>query len=219
MKNLVPNCPLCLNQASLEYSKDKFRTYQICSNCGLIYVPRDQLVTAQVEKERYDTHKNDETDPLYHRYLSQIVDSILKNVIPGQRGLDFGCGRTKLLADIFKDKHFTVESYDLYYFPDVKIWHEKFDFIILSEVIEHLREPREEMMKLRSLLSTSGKIFVKTKLHPNEKADFDKWYYKRDYTHIQFFSPLSLEKMALDLSLGLPETIGEDLFCFTATSN
>lgn len=122
------------------------------------------------------------------------------------------------MSDLFKKKNFSVDSYDLYYFPDMTIWSKKFNFIILSEVIEHLRDPIKEMKRIRDLLLPDGKIFIKTKLHPGDKTLFENWFYKRDITHIQFFSDESLGYLAKELSMLGPKQLSEDLFVFTATS-
>jgi SAM-dependent methyltransferase len=214
----VDNCPLCLGDQVINYSEDKSRTYNICQDCQLIFVPRDQILKPELEKQRYDTHNNCDQDVLYQDYLGKIVSSVLTKIGESKQGLDFGCGRTKLLATLFDQKAVAVDSFDLYYFPDENIWDKKFDFIILSEVIEHLRDPYNELLKLRSMLLPNGYLFIKTKIHFNQKERFDKWFYKRDFTHVQFFCPASLKKLAQEFSLEDPENIGEDLYSFKVAS-
>ena len=62
----------------------------------------------------------------------------------------------------------------------------------MIEVIEHLRVPAAELKKLKALLNPRGILFIKTKFLP-EKESFEDWFYKRDLTHVQFFSPASLD--------------------------
>ena len=218
MNRPVDECPLCLNNNTQDYARDKLRHFSECLCCGLIFVPRTQLINSADEKKRYDSHQNDEGDEYYRKYLNVIAESILPTLSEGEVGLDFGCGRTTLMSDLFKKKNFSVDSYDLYYFPDMTIWSKKFNFIILSEVIEHLRDPIKEMKRIRDLLLPDGKIFIKTKLHPGDKTLFENWFYKRDITHIQFFSDESLGYLAKELSMLGPKQLSEDLFVFTATS-
>ncbi len=218
MNSPVDECPLCLNKNTQDYARDPSRDFSLCSICSLIFVPRSQLISSSDEKKRYDFHQNDESDEFYRKYLNLIAESILPTLSEGEVGLDFGCGRTTLMSDLFKKKNFAVDSYDLYYFPDLTIWSKKFNFIILSEVIEHLRYPMEEMKKLRDLLLPEGKIFIKTKLHPGDKSFFDNWFYKRDITHVQFFSEDSLRYLAKELSMSGPKILSEDLFVLTAAS-
>ena len=84
----------------------------------------------------------------------------------------------------------------------------------MSEVIEHLREPSIELEKINELLNPDGILFVKTKLLPGTLKEFENWFYKRDMTHIQFFSNESLSAFSALLGLSQPETIGEDLYLF-----
>ena len=216
MKINVSNCPLCLDHNTQEYSRDKLRSYLICSNCELIFVPRDQLITQEQEKKRYDSHQNDKENSNYQNYLKKIINEILPSLEKEDTGLDFGCGITDLMGQLFKTKSFEVDSFDLYFFPEKKIWKKTYNFIILSEVIEHLRNPLSEMQGLRQILLARGQFFIKTKLHPNQKDSFDNWFYKRDNTHVQFFNLASLKKLATQLNMNDPEMIGEDLYRFTS---
>jgi SAM-dependent methyltransferase len=217
MKKNVSECLICLNCNTQEYSHDKFRKYLICSQCELIFVPRNQLIPPDAEKQRYDSHQNDENDPQYKNYLTQIMNQIVPELEKQQSGLDFGCGRTDLLAQLFRDNNFLLDSFDLYFLPDEKIWTKKYDFIILSEVIEHLRDPVAELEKLRKLLFPNGKILIKTMLHPGEKYSFDNWFYKRDSTHVQFFNSKSLSELGKKIRISGPRMISKDLAMFTAS--
>jgi SAM-dependent methyltransferase len=208
----VDNCPLCSNPESRIHSQDKFRSYLKCDKCELIFVSRGQLIGPDEEKERYDSHQNNPDDAGYQSYLNKMVELIAPKLQPAHRGLDFGCGRTTLLASLFKARGFILDSFDLYFFSHAEIWQKKYDFIVLSEVIEHLREPLEEMKKLRMLLNPGGQIFIKTKFYPDSQVAFENWFYKRDKTHIQFFNHDSMHVLGQKISLIGPEVLGEDLF-------
>jgi SAM-dependent methyltransferase len=207
------NCPLCLSSESQIYDHDKLRSYYQCKHCSLIYVPRDFLISPDAEKERYDSHKNDEDDSGYINYLNNISQTIKKYLSSEpQSGLDFGCGKTTMLAKLLNPHE--VKSYDLYFHPRDELLNAKYDFIVLSEVIEHLRDPRSVMLKLKSLLKKRGQIFIKTKLSPKEPVEFSTWFYKRDITHIQFFNQQSLDVLSQICELQKSQEISEDLFLF-----
>lgn len=201
-------CPLCESGKSTEFDRDKFRTYLRCSLCELIFVPRDQLISSLDEKNRYDAHENDADDQGYINYLKGISESVKSHLLPNEGGLDFGCGRTKLLAELLKPHG--VSSYDLYFHPDEELLTRSYDFVILSEVIEHLRSPRVEMQTLARI---GSKIFVKTKWYP--EAGFSQWFYKRDITHVQFFNETSFRKLAEIMGFKKFEEVGQDLYLFT----
>lgn len=196
-------CPLC-SGTSVPYHSDKQRSYEECSECGLVFVPRSELISEDAEKSRYDSH---EIDNGYMTYLSTIAAAIMPHRDPNDRGLDFGCGKTTILADVVGN----MDSYDAFYRPEESLLQKKYDFVVMSEVIEHLRDPRGTMEQLKKL---APKFFIKTKLLP-EKSKFDQWFYKRDVTHIQFFSPKSFS------ALGFKEwrKVGEDIYLFMGSSN
>lgn len=211
------SCPLCGEDKLTIYFQDKFRSYELCSQCELISVPRDQILPPQDEFQRYESHNNDENDPRYRAYLTKTADAIRERVSSGAQGLDFGCGSSLLMAKIFGEYQMPVDSFDIYFHPSPEIWRKSYDFIVMGEVIEHLREPLEELLRLRVLLKPGGKIFVKTKLYPADLKDFPNWYYKNDPTHVQFFSQRAFSRLAELTGLKGPvELPAPDLFEFSS---
>lgn len=207
-------CPQCHSPQSSVYSQDKWRSYFQCQFCFLIFIPRDQLLTDVEEKNRYQAHQNQTDNMNYKNYLASIADSILPHLNFGDRGLDYGCGETTLLSSLLTERGYITGAYDLYFRQDETIWSQIYDFIILSEVIEHFRDPREELKKLNRILKKNGKIFIKTKFYPLEKEKFIDWFYKRDLTHVQFYQTKPFEQISLSEGFKLFEQIGNDLYVF-----
>ena len=205
-------CPLCLNQKSELFDQDKQRRFLLCNSCDLVFVEREDLIPEDLEKKRYESHENSEEDVGYRNYLSKIANSIKGHLSSSDDGLDFGCGKTKMLEELLTPR--SVKSYDVYFHPVEELLSQKYNFIILSEVIEHLRSPRETMLFLNDCLKPQGQFFIKTKLRPESRDDFSKWFYKRDITHVQFFNERSFQEFARMCDLKSPEKIGEDLFLF-----
>lgn len=204
-------CPLCLASESELFDQDKSRSYLKCLSCDLVFVPRTSLITQEAEKERYKAHENEENEN-YTNYLKKTVNSITPHLKSTAIGLDFGCGKTKILSNIFKEKNFQVNSYDLFFYPDDEPLNHQYDFILLSEVIEHLRDPRDIMQVLKMKLQSDGQFFIKTKLRPDSALEFSKWFYKRDSTHVQFFNEKSFKSLKEILRMKKVEMIGDDLF-------
>ena len=180
-------CPLCASHESTLYSADSFRSYFQCSSCNLVFVPRAELISEADEKKRYDSHENSSDDEGYRKYLGGILQQVLPFLSDKSTGLDYGSGRTELFASLFPSSY-RVESFDLYYFPRTELFQNTYDFITLIEVIEHLRNPASELTKLKALLRPGGMLFFRTKFLP-DKEKFKDWFYKRDVTHVQFFTP------------------------------
>jgi hypothetical protein len=178
-------------------------------------VPRDELISIEDERTRYEHHQNESEDQVYLSYLSKIAHESALHLKKGDEGLDFGCGPSPLLGNIFSKNGFPTNSYDLFFHPNNEYQNKSYNFIILSEVIEHLRNPLDVMLKLRGLLKSLGMIFIKTKYYP-EKKMFDDWFYKRDVTHVQFFNETSLQYLASELKMTSVGKIGSDLYLLKA---
>lgn len=208
-------CPLCGEKNLSQFDEDKFRTYHLCLTCSLVSVPREKILPFDDEAKRYDAHENDASDTGYRAYLTQTAEAIRGRVSKKARGLDFGCGRTLLMAKILGSYGHHVDSYDLYFHPKEEVWKGKYDYILLSEVIEHLRDPAGVMLKLKELLSPGGFIFVKTKWYPPDSKSFHNWFYKRDQTHVQFFDYQSMKKLGEMLEMQGPDHLpAPDLYEF-----
>lgn len=180
-------CLLCKSDQHEFFFKDKLREYRRCTECSLLFVPRQFHVSPESEKARYDQHNNDPDDIRYHQFLERIAEPIKKHFKKGARGLDFGCGPTPLLAEILKSDGFIMEVYDPFYASDKSVLDGDFDFIAATEVIEHLNNPLEELRKLFSIIKKGGILVVMTRLY-DDSIDFAGWHYKNDRTHVGFYS-------------------------------
>jgi hypothetical protein len=202
------SCPLCSSSEASLYDKDMKRSFYLCGSCALVYVSRSDLLSAKDERERYEAHENSSEDAGYVQYLKSIFTSVEPHIKVGDEGLDFGSGKTSVLGDFFP----SCDSYDVFFQPREEIWLKRYDFIILSEVIEHLAQPLETMERLSGLLKPGGQFFIKTKFIPD---NFSAWFYKRDLTHVQFFSPASMNWLSRRLGMSECLEMGKDLYHFT----
>ena len=205
-------CPLCHSKACQFFDEDKFRKYFRCLTCSLVFVPRESILSITAEAERYEHHRNDENDINYRAYLSEIFHAIQPFIKKEQIGLDFGCGKTMLLAKIAAESGVIMDSYDLYFRPEEKIWEKKYDFVVMSEVIEHLSGPRDIMLRLKDLLLPKGQIFIKTKFYMPDQSAFKNWFYKRDLTHVQFFDLASMSRLSQLMDMEGPYELASDLY-------
>lgn len=181
------DCPLCKFESTNLYHKDKKRLYYQCSNCFLVFVPKQFHVSKDDEKREYDLHENSPDDLGYRKFLSRIAIPIINRVNPSSEGLDFGCGPGPTLSLMLEEQGLNVKLFDLYYYFDESVFNKKYDFITATEVFEHLRDPAFEIERLFASLKNSGLLGIMTKLVLNKEA-FSKWHYTHDQTHITFFS-------------------------------
>ena len=174
--------------------------------------PMDRL-SAAAEKAIYDSHENDLQDAGYRRFLSRLADPLLQRVAPQSYGLDFGCGPGPLLAHMLREAGHTVELYDLYYANRPEVLNHRYDFVVSTEVVEHLAAPGKVLQKLLSMLKPGCPLALMTKL-VIDKTRFQSWHYKNDLTHISFFSRATFEYFARQLDCDL-EFIGNDVIILT----
>lgn len=111
--------------------------------------------------------------------LSQPADTL--------SGLDFGSGPGPTLSLMFAEAGYKCANYDPYFAPDDKLLAQTYNFIVSSEVFEHLSQPALELDQLVSLLKPKGLLGIMTQ-RPTSQAAFQNWHYLADPTHITFYS-------------------------------
>ena len=195
-------CPLCNSKKNKLLYKNQIREYLKCNVCEFIFVPTQFHLSESEEKLRYDTHNNDPKDPRYRQFLSQLSEPLI-SLIPSQSiGLDFGCGPGPTLSLMLEDEGYEVDLYDKFYVKDKSVFDKEFDFITLTEVIEHLSDPIFELERLVLALKPNGYIAIMTQIF-TEGQSFKEWYYKNDPTHISFYNQKSLRFLANHLDLAI----------------
>lgn len=201
-------CPLCGSQDNSLCHKDKKREYYNCFNCSLVFVPGEYYISGEKEKERYDLHENDPSDPGYRKYMSRFTTPLLKRIQPGEKGLDFGCGPGPVLHEMLSEN--PIANYDLFYCYKPELLKETYNFVTVTEVIEHLHTPLAVMKELYSLLVPGGLLGIMTQMVPEK--NFKGWYYIQDMTHVCFFTAETFIWLAKELGAELEIAAKEVIF-------
>ncbi len=180
-------CPLCRHPAAQLYHRDKFRSYYQCTRCALVFVPSEFQLSSAEERAYYDLHENSLQDEGYRRFLGRCATPLVNALRPRSEGLDFGCGPAPLLAQMLAEAGHRVELYDAFYLRNTGAMERDYDFIVSTEVVEHLAAPGEMLQQLWARLRPGGLLALMTKLVISPER-FANWHYTRDPTHICFFS-------------------------------
>jgi len=180
-------CPLCKATCQHPILKDRSSTFYRCPNCDLRFLDPEQRLNSEEEKKRYLTHNNDVLDPRYQSFVKPLYLEIRKRLPPGSSGLDFGAGTGPVLAMLLRQDGYPISLYDPYFWPDQQVLEEKYDFVCACEVIEHLYDPAFEFKRMSGLLKGNGLLAFMTQLY-DEEIDFGRWYYRKDPTHVVFYS-------------------------------
>ncbi len=191
-------CPLCHAGSCSKFHSDRDREYLQCRKCGLVFVPPEYHLSPYEEKMRYDLHLNDPNDQGYRDFLGRLLVPVRNRLKKGARCLDFGSGPLPVLASMFREEGFEIRIYDPFYADIPGVMNCRYDFITASEVVEHLRDPGREMRQLFGMLKPGGILGIMTEMLP-EPSQFGQWHYRRDRTHVCFFSPPALRWLAAEL--------------------
>lgn len=143
------------------------------------------------EQARYEKHNNDVNDTRYQQFVMPIVEAVLSDYAASHKGLDFGAGTGPVISKMLMDAGYCIKQYDPFFYPNVKLLSEDYDYIVCCEVIEHFRSPSEEFARLRYMLKPCGKIYCMTQLY-DDSTNFREWHYMRDPTHHFFYHNITL---------------------------
>lgn len=182
----APPCIFCHHEETNFFFDHQQQQYFQCPQCQLIFVPAQFHLDQQAEKAIYDLHENDPKDSRYRQFLNRIALPLHNHLPPQSYGLDFGCGPGPTLSIMLNELGHRVELFDPYYYPNYDTLKNEYDFISLTEVVEHLSNPYDVLVNLLKLIKSNGTLAIMTKLASHHQ-DFKSWGYKNDPTHITLF--------------------------------
>ncbi|GLR63607.1 2-polyprenyl-3-methyl-5-hydroxy-6-metoxy-1,4-benzoquinol methylase [Marinospirillum insulare] len=149
----------------------------------------------------YQQHENNPNDLGYRKFLDRMKQPMLQQLAllnkPKDKikGLDFGCGPGPTLSLMFEEAGICCTNYDLYFANHPTKLQEQYDFIVSTEVFEHLAQPAAVISQLVSCLKPQGVLGIMTQ-RPTSLVAFQTWRYLVDPTHISFFSEVCFNWLA-----------------------
>ena len=172
--------------------EESSRKYFVCSACDLAFLaPADRLSPDQ-EKSRYLEHNNDINDWRYRNFVRPLFDQVRQHVGQGASGLDFGSGTGPVLAEMLRENGYKISLFDSFFHTAGENLRQTYDFIVACEVVEHFFNPAEEFQRFRKMLHDSGVLGIMTLLW-YDGLDFANWHYRRDPTHVVFYSQATFQ--------------------------
>jgi hypothetical protein len=182
-------CKLCRSDACRPFAvaENAKRHFYHCERCGLVFVPSPEYISIPAEKQRYDLHTNSRSDAGYVEYLTRFSSAIKKIPLSNPCVLDFGSGPNQVFADILRNQGNRCDAYDPLYAVGLEALNKVYDIVAACEVIEHLRDLRDQILLIDKVTDKKGYIVFRTQYYPCE-VEFNRWWYAQDITHINFFS-------------------------------
>ncbi|MFH5882451.1 class I SAM-dependent methyltransferase [Liberiplasma polymorphum] len=204
--NQQPNCDICntpctiLIDHQLKISKQSV-TYAVCPNCGFTKKTTAFFANAIEEKRQYDFHENSLDNLGYVNYLKAFINEAVTPFIQKGSALDFGAGPGPVLSYLLKDLGFEVSLYDPFYHPDKTVLNNHYDLITSTEVFEHFYNPLESIKEVVDCLKPNGLLVVMTSFKTMDDETFKTWWYRRDITHVSFYTEEAFEIIASKFNL------------------
>lgn len=195
---MTGTCKICGSETrEILHEKSGVR-YHCCTVCEFISMDGSSLLTADEEKKRYDAHENSLEDPSYVEYFRRFIGAAVLDYCAAKgRGLDFGSGPSPVLATILtRDYGFHMDIHDPFYAPKKPFIGKSYDLVTCTEVVEHLEDPMAYFGLFAGLLEKGGLLAIMTSFHPREDEAFLNWHYRRDASHISFYTLRTMEEIA-----------------------
>jgi len=182
-----------------------------------------------------DNMENDFKYKDIHWEKADPKEIIFPLISPGSKVLDLGCWAGRLGEKLIKEKNCEVYGVDINkkaielakkrlskaFLIDLnkekelpKLFNnEKFDYIVLVEVLEHLINPEKLLIKVKKLLKNDGKILISVPNIANWeirlKLLFGSFDYEEqgilDETHLRFFTRKSIQHLLISLGFNIEQ--------------
>ncbi|MDI6735204.1 MAG: class I SAM-dependent methyltransferase [bacterium] len=200
VRNLI-TCPVCEVQGFRIKDIDRYKIYK-CKNCRMEYV------------EPLPTKK--ELDNFYSNYTDiRAEDSILKmnalrniqalsshGLTNENKLLDFGCGKNIFVKSGNSPHWWGYDKYAPQGPQMITDYHEKWDFITMWGILEHLSKPKETMKQLITILKEGGKLALTT-----VTVESTIPYQHKPLEHLMYWTRVSIEKLFELIGLKVKEYI------------
>lgn len=181
-------CILCNEQSVRFFTDGKMNvSYWHCGSCDLRFMDPSDHLEPDEERRRYLHHESDVDDLGYQGFIEPLRLQIQSEVRKGAEGLDYGCGKNPVFGQLLQRDGYSVSNYDLYFHPDAELLHASYEFVYAVEVVEHFYRPMKDWKTLKACVGETGQLGIMTQLYSGN-IDFNSWYYRRDPTHVCFYS-------------------------------
>lgn len=194
-----------------------------CAACELLWVPRSCHLSADAQRARYLNHRNTLDNAEYVRRFEALIAAWealpgvgATHAAPPRRVLDFGCGPgdQPVLVELLRRRGCEAVGYDPLFAPDADR-SRPFDAVFAVEAFEHFCGGIDDVAGAVACVRSGGHLIVSTLFHPGPGAVMD-WWYARDPTHVCFYSPRTMARLADRFNLRLVACDDKSLCIYSA---
>ncbi len=192
----MASCLICNSFVKRLDDKQMKVTYSVCLNCGFIYKDKLFHVDREEELKNYSLHNNSFESVGYVEIFEKLIKDYLLPLNIMGKVLEYGSGPGPVLKELLIKEGYNVFDYDPFFNDNIQYLNHKYELITSTEVVEHFYDPLKEFAHLANLLEQGGYLVIMTNLRTMNHTDFLDWWYRRDITHVSFYTMKSLEVIA-----------------------
>jgi len=224
----------CALQANTVGEDNRFAPVKLwmkCSDCTNIYAYNFPVTDMKYINGHYTRSNNEKRiDPRYHLSIYNPIFEKIKELTPGNKYLEIGIGNGEMLA-IALEWGYEVTAVEVCREDcenvsaalDVDIrWcdfleyesDEKYDVIIMGDVLEHVSKPVKALQKAVGMLKDEGVLWISTPNYNSAYARMQKWQHCmwHEKNHFTFFSYEGLVPILDSLNLEVKQYRISDRF-------
>lgn len=205
------DCSICGSKTHLLEDKQLKVTYSVCDNCGFFYKNIEFHLNKEEEHNEYNNHNNSFESLGYVKMFETFIKEHIEPLKVSGKVLEYGSGSGPVLKELLRRKGFEVFDFDPFYNSNKEYLKYKYNLITSTEVVEHFYYPLEEFKHLIALLSKNGYLVIMTSFNGLNEAEFLNWRYRREASHVSFFSVKTLRYIANELKLKIVSHNNKDV--------
>lgn len=190
-------CEICSAPTRPLLDEQMVVTYDVCDACGFIYKQKSFHVAKDIELDVYKKHNNSFESLGYVAMFEQLIETYIRPLNVKGTALEYGSGPGPVLKELLsREAGLDVTDFDPFYNNDSSYQSQLYDLITTTEVVEHFFHPLEEFTHLASLLKQGGYLVVMTNFRTMDEQSFLTWWYRRDVTHVSFYTMTTMDTLA-----------------------
>ena len=175
--------------------------YHVCNHCGFTWKDPQFYVPLEEEKRQYDYHQNSLENEGYVKMFETFIDVAISPFIQAGSALDYGAGPGPVLPYLLTQKGFETTLYDPFYAPYAKCLNTQYDLVTVTEVFEHFYDPLASIKRVVDCVKPQGILAIMTRFKTMDNPTFLTWWYRRDVTHVCFYTEKAFQFIAKRFNL------------------
>ena len=223
-------------ESNIIKDKIKCNVYR-CVKCTFVYL--DKKFIKNQKKNFYIDNYFHSYDKKFYKNKNNIYKKIFKIIKPhikNKNVLEIGPGGGYMyyyLQKIVKNyealeigdklRKELEKKYNIKVFNSFNKIKKKYDVIILISVLEHVKNPKNFLQKLKKYLSDKGKVIIEVpSVNDPLVSSYNLNYYKTKYfrkVHLHYFNHKTLENIVINSGLKVQKILTKQTYSFTNHMN